>query len=69
MFPFQGLLTLCNIIADYFMLNFTQKRKIFQRVKQLDVNEHPKSIPNSLNENCDPLENDVENYEDVKIGI
>ncbi len=34
-----GLLTLCNIVADYCMLNFTSKRKIFQKVKQLDLKE------------------------------
>ncbi len=39
-----GLLTISDIVADYFMLNFTRKRKIFQKVKQLDVNEAEKRV-------------------------
>ncbi len=32
-----GLLSICNIIADSFMLDFKHKHKIFGKIKLLDV--------------------------------
>jgi hypothetical protein len=65
----EGLLTLCNIVADYFLLNFTEKRKIFQKVKELDMSEKKNWTQNSTDENCDNLKDQTKNYEDIEIII
>ncbi len=48
------------------MLNFTQKRRIFEKVKRLDIHENAEPKPNPTIENCSTVDNDIEDLLSMK---
>ncbi len=46
-----GLMSISVLIADCVLLHFTEKRKFFQRVKELDAKDYEKSQEFSIAKN------------------
>ena len=44
-----GLMSLSVLVADCVLLNFTNKKKLYQKLKELDAKEHLKNPDNLQN--------------------